>query len=63
MWGTRRSHAALVLMRHLSEYYRARAAECERRAEETKDEHTRQQYRLLVEHWRLLAELFDKHGI
>jgi phage terminase Nu1 subunit (DNA packaging protein) len=50
-------------MGQLNEYYRARAAECERQAEETKDERTREQYRMLAEHWRLLAEQFEKHGL
>jgi phage terminase Nu1 subunit (DNA packaging protein) len=50
-------------MRHLIDYYRARAAECERQAEQIKDERTRRQYQLLAEHWRLLAEQFEKHGL
>ena len=55
--------ATLVRVRHLSEYYRARAAECERQAEQTNDQRIREQYRLLAEHWRFMAEQFDKHGI
>jgi len=50
-------------MPHLSEYYRARVEECDRQAEQTKDERIREQYRLLAEHWRLLAEQFEKHGL
>jgi hypothetical protein len=50
-------------VRYLNEYYRARIAECERQAEQTKDERIRKQYRLLAEHWRLLAEQFEKHGL
>jgi len=61
--GTRGAALRYSLMGRLNEYYRARIAECERQAEQTKDERIREQYRLLAEHWRLLAELFDKHGL
>ena len=50
-------------MQYLSEYYRARVAECEWQAEQTNDERIRQHYRLLAEHWRLLLEQFEKHGL
>lgn len=56
-------HRVPSSMRHLIEYYRARAEECERQAKETKDEPTRRQYELLAEHWRLLAEEFEKHSL
>jgi hypothetical protein len=50
-------------VQHLSDYYRARAAECDRQAEQTRDEGIREQYRLLAEHWRFMAEQFEKHGL
>jgi hypothetical protein len=52
----------VIVMSPKSDDYRARAVECELKAEEARDLEVRRQLIDLARQWRLLAEQAERHG-